>query len=97
MEKQREARLREVLENLVDLQEKIGEVRAEERQDYLRLFDKGKPDANAERRLNYSASMLSEAIESLYNAGREILCAVKGKSIKDIEAEKGGKCSKCSA
>ena len=41
MEKQREARLRKVLEKLVDLQEEIGEGRAEERQDYLRVFDKG--------------------------------------------------------
>lgn len=97
MEKQREARLREVLEKIVDLQQVLGDVRSEERQDYMRLFDKGKPDTNAERRLNYSASMLSEAIESLYNAGREILCAVKGKSIKDIETEKGGEGEKCSA
>lgn len=87
MEKQREARLREVLEKIVDLQQVLGDVRAAERQDYMRLFDSEKLDEQEEQRLDYSVFMLNNAIDSLYRAGREILCAVKDKSFEEIEGE----------
>lgn len=87
MEKQREARLREVLEKIVDLQQVLGDVRAEERRDYMRLFDSEQLDEQEEQKLDYSVFMLNNAIESLYRAGREILCAVKDKSFEEIEGE----------
>ncbi len=89
MEKQREARLREVLEKIVDQQQVLGDVRAAERQDYMRLFDSEKLDEQEEQRLDYSVFMLNNAIDSLYRAGREILCAVKDKSMEEIEGEQG--------
>ena len=87
MEKQREARLREVLEKIVDLQQVLGDVRAAERQDYMRLFDSEQLDEQEEQRLDYSVFMLNNAIDSLYRAGREILCAVKDKSMEEIEGK----------